>query len=89
MIILKVLVGIMIVTNAQVKNQDSIMISENYDKYTSLSGNINNNDISSSRNSNNNVHDVIEKIIDNAENDNYNKNKHDPPASLHIIDTNL
>ena len=64
----------MIVTIAQVKNQDSIMISENYDKYTSLSGNINNNDISSSRNSNNNVNDVIEKIIDNAENDDYNKN---------------
>ena len=67
------------------QDQDSIIISESDDKLILsttcpfISGHVNKNDVSSSRNTNNNVNDVIEKTIDKDENCDYNKDDHDPP----------
>ena len=74
------------------QDQDSIIIFESDDKSilsttcTSISGYVNKNDVSFSRNSNNNVNDVIEKTIDKDENCDYNKDDHDPPTPQHAID---
>ena len=68
------------------------MISESDDKSilstacTFISGYVNKNDVSSSRNSNNNVNDVIEDTIDKDEDYDYNKDDHDLPTPQHALD---
>ena len=74
------------------QDQDSIMISESDDKSILsttcpfISGYINKNDVSSSRNNNNNVNDVIQETIDKDKNCDYNKDDLDPPTPQHATD---
>lgn len=52
----------------------------------SISENVDNNEVSFIRNNNNNVKDIIEKTIDKDENDDSNKDDHEPHAPQHAID---
>ena len=57
----------------------------------SISGNVDNNEVSFIQNNKNNVKDMIEETIDKVENDDYNKDDHEfhaPQHAIYLFDTN-
>ena len=79
------------------QDQASILISDSeyksilFTTSISISGNVDNNEVSFIKNNKNNVKDMIEETIDKVENDDYNKDDHEfhaPQHAIYLFDTN-